>query len=107
MSVKSKILFSISSIIGILIITSLISIFNLSSIESLSKKTSEESVPMAMIAADAKYQSCQIQQFLTDSSLTQDKEVIKEAQEAYNNFIHDVEQLEKVFKNTNNTTALN
>ncbi len=107
MSVKSKILFSISSIIGVLIITSLISIFNLSSIESLSEKTSEESVPMAMIAADAKYQSCQIQQFLTDSSLTQDKEVIKEAQEAYNNFIQDMEKLEELFKNSNNTTALN
>ena len=107
MSVKSKILFSISSIIGVLIITSLISIFNLSSIESLSEKTSEESVPMAMIAADAKYQSCQIQQFLTDSSLTQDKEVIKEAQEAYNYFIQDMEKLEELFKNSNNTTALN
>ena len=107
MSVKSKILFAISSILAILIITSSISIFNLYNIESLSKQTSEESVPMAMVAADAKYQSCQIQQFLTDSSLTQDKEVIKEAQEAYNNFIHDVEQLEKVFRNTNNTIALN
>ena len=38
---------------------------------------------MAMIAADTKFQSCQIQQFLTDSSLTQDTEVIKEAKEAY------------------------
>jgi methyl-accepting chemotaxis protein len=106
MKVKSKILLSISSILAILVITSAITVLNLSKIEDLSKQTSQESVPMAMIAADAKYQSCQIQQFLTDSSLTQDHEVIKEAQDAYNKFMLDISKFENMFKEENNSSAL-
>ena len=83
MKVKHKLVYGIGSILGIFILTSLVSMMNISNIKTISEKTSTESVPMAMIAADTKFQSCQIQQFLTDSSLTQDLEVIKEAKEAY------------------------
>ena len=61
---------------------------------------------MAMIAADTKFQSCQIQQFLTDSSLTQDTEVIKEAKEAYDKFILNINEFEKMYKEENNQKEL-
>ena len=106
MKVKGKISLSLCLIIGVFTISSLIAITNLSHIENLSKQTSEESVPMAVAAADAKFQSCQIQQFLTDSSLTQDKDGVKEAEEAYNLFLKDLTKFEEMFKKENDTQGL-
>ena len=83
MKVKHKLIYGIGGILGIFVITSLLTISNIDDVKAISEQTSNESVPRAMIAADTKFQSCQIQQFVTDSSLTQDLEVIKEAQEAY------------------------
>ncbi len=106
MKVKSKILYGVGAILGVFIITTIITILNLSNIEHLSKQTANESVPMAVVAADAKYQSCQIQQFLTDSSLTQDKEVLKEAQEAYDKFIKDLTIFEEMYKKENDNESI-
>ena len=106
MKVKGKISLSLGLIIGIFTISSLIAITNLSNIENMSQQTSEESVPMAIAAADAKYQSCKILEFLTDGSLSQDKEQIKEAENAYSIFIKDIEKFEIMFKNENDTNAL-
>ena len=106
MQVKHKLVYGIGSILGIFILTSLVTMVDISSIKTISEKTSTESVPMAMIAADTKFQSCQIQQFLTDSSLTQDLEVIKEAQDSYNKFISNMNEFEKMYKAQNNQKEL-
>ena len=106
MKVKHKLVYGIGSILGIFILTSLVTMMNISNIKTISEKTSTESVPMAMIAADTKFQSCQIQQFLTDSSLTQDEEVIKEAKEAYDKFISNINEFEKMYKAENNQKEL-
>ena len=106
MKVKHKLIYGIGSILGVFILTSLITMNDISNIKSISEKTSRESVPMAMIAADTKFQSCQIQQFLTDSSLTQDQEVIKEAKEAYDKFILNINEFEKMYKEENNQKEL-
>ncbi len=106
MKVKHKLIYGIGSILGIFIITSLVTMVNIGNIKTISQKTSTESVPMAMIAADTKFQTCQIQQFLTDSSLTQDLEVIKEAKEAYDKFISNINEFEKMYKEENNQKEL-
>ena len=106
MKVKSRLIFGIGAILVIFIISSLISIIDMNEIKKISEKTSNESVPFAMIAADAKFQSSQIQQFLTDSSLTQDLEVIKQAQSSYDNFIEDINKFEKMYQNENNQKEL-
>ena len=106
LKVKHKLVYGIGSILGIFILTSLVTMMNISNIKTISEKTSTESVPMAMIAADTKFQSCQIQQFLTDSSLTQDEEVIKEAKEAYDKFISNINEFEKMYKAENNQKEL-
>jgi len=106
LKVKYKLVYGIGSILGIFIVTSLLTISNISDVKSISEQTSNESVPMAMIAADTKFQSCQMQQFLTDSSLTQDLEVIKEAQEAYDKFISNMDEFEKMYKVENDKVAL-
>mgnify|MGYP000505817165 CR=1 FL=1 len=106
MKVKSKLIYGIGAILAVFIFTSLVTMVDIRNIEKISEKTSTESVPMAMIAADTKFQSCQIQQFLTDSSLTQDLEVIKEAQEAYDKLISNINQFEKMYKEENNQKQL-
>ena len=106
MKVKNKLKFGIATILGIFLASSLLVTNNIVHIKDISKKTSEESVPMAILAADTKFQSCQIQQFLTDSSLTQDLEVINEAQTAYKKFMENISEFEKMFKNANQTKSL-
>ncbi|MDD2888070.1 MAG: methyl-accepting chemotaxis protein [Aliarcobacter sp.] len=106
MQVKHKLVYGIGSILGIFIVTSLLTISNINDVKTISEQTSNESVPMAMIAADTKFQSCQIQQFLTDSSLTQDLEVINEAKEAYDKFISNMAAFEKMYKAENDQVAL-
>ena len=101
MKVKNKLIYGIGSILSVFILSAIIMSFSIKDIENMSELTSTESVPMAMLAADSKYQSCQIQQFLTDSSLTQDVEVIKEAEEAYNKFLSNLNEFEKMFKEEN------
>ena len=106
MKVQHKLIYGIGSILGVFVLTSLITMNDISNIKTISEKTSSESVPMAMIAADTKFQSCQIQQFLTDSSLTQDLEVIKEAKEAYDKLILNINEFEKMYKEENNQEEL-
>ncbi len=97
MKVKNKLKYGITAILGIFLASSLLVTNNIIHIKDISKKTSKESVPMAILAADTKFQSCQIQQFLTDSSLTQDLEVINEAQTAYKKFMENISEFEKMF----------
>ena len=106
MKVKHKLIYGIGGILGIFVITSLLTISNIDDVKAISEQTSNESVPRAMIAADTKFQSCQIQQFVTDSSLTQDLEVIKEAQEAYDKLIQNMNLFENIHKEANNKEEL-
>ena len=106
MRVKDKLIYGISSILCVFILSAIIMSFSIKDIENISEQTSTESLPMAMLAADSKFQSCQIQQFLTDSSLTQDAEVIKEAQASYDKFMQNLNEFEKMFKSENNQSEL-
>jgi hypothetical protein len=106
MTVSQKLTLGIGSIIASVTINTIVNSVNLNAIDTLSTQTAKESVPFAVIASDAKYQSCQMQQFVTDSSLTKDDEVLKEADDAYAKFIADIEKFEVMFKSENNKEAL-
>jgi len=106
MNISNKLKYGIMGILGIFLTTSILVTNNILHVKDISKKTSEKSVPMAILAEDTKFQSCQIQQFLTDSSLTQDLEVINEALTAYNKFMDNISKFEKMFKEENQTKAL-
>ena len=106
MTVQQKLTLGIGSIIAVIAINTAVGSINLHSVQTLSEQTATESVPFATLAADAKYQSCQIQQFVTDGSLTRDTEVIKEAQGAYEQFIADLGKFEAMFENEHDTKAL-
>ena len=106
MTVSQKLTLGIGSIIAAVTINTIVNSVNLNAIDTLSTQTAKESVPFAVIASDAKYQSCQMQQFVTDSSLTKDDEVLKEADDAYAKFIADIEKFEVMFKSENDKEAL-
>ena len=68
MNIRNKLKYGIMGILGIFLTTSILVTNNILHVKDISKKTSEKSIPMAILAEDTKFQSCQIQQFLTDSS---------------------------------------
>jgi len=106
MKIKQKLMLSIGAIILTFGIGTAITVHELKDVKDISTLTGEETVPFALLAADTKFQSCQIQQFVTDASLTQDKEVIKEAEKAYANFLNNLSKFEKMFKDKNDTESL-
>jgi methyl-accepting chemotaxis protein len=106
MKIKQKLMLSIGAIILTFGIGTAITVHELKDVKDISTLTGEETVPFALLAADTKFQSCQIQQFVTDASLTQDKEVIKEAEEAYTIFLNNLSKFEKMFKDENDMESL-
>jgi methyl-accepting chemotaxis protein len=106
MTIKQKLIFGIGLIIGTITLSTVITSLNLSSIKSLSEQTADESIPFTILAADAKYQSCQIQQFATDSSLTKDAAVMKEAENAHSSFLKDLNKFEEMYKSEGDTKGL-
>ncbi|MFA7091618.1 MAG: methyl-accepting chemotaxis protein [Arcobacteraceae bacterium] len=106
MKIKQKLMLSIGAIILTFGIGTAITVHELKDVKDISTLTGEETVPFALLAADTKFQSCQIQQFVTDASLTQDKEVIKEAEKAYANFLNNLSKFEKMFKDENDMESL-
>src|SRR3989339_1893126 len=106
MTIKQKLTLGIGSIVAIATISSAIITFNLNSIHTTSEQTAVESVPFSIAAADAKYQSCQVQQFVTDASLTHDNEVMKEAENALKLLRYDFEKFEEMYKREGDTKAI-
>ena len=106
MTIKQQLSFGIGSVIFLVALNATIGSINSHNVSSLVEQTSTESVPQAFMAANAKYQTCQIQQFLTDASLTQDNGSVEEADKAYALFLENMVSFEKMFKEEGNTKAL-
>jgi len=106
MTIKQQISIGIGSIVLMVSANVIIGIINSKSVNSLVEQTSKESVPHALLAADAIFQTSQIQQFLTDASLTQENDPIKEAELSYAAFLKDIDSFEKMFAAENDTESL-
>ncbi|WP_345992816.1 methyl-accepting chemotaxis protein [Sulfurimonas sp. HSL-1716] len=102
MTIKQKLAYGIGIIVVGILANIVVVYSNVDDVYNLSKTTANESVPFALRASDAKYQTSQVQQFLTDASLTQDPESIKEAENAYNEFMKDMDQFLKMYENEHN-----
>jgi methyl-accepting chemotaxis protein len=106
MKVRNKLIIGLGSILGIFTLAFVLLTIDINHVKNISKHTATESVPMSVIAEDTKFQSCQIQQFLTDGSLTQNPEALTEAENSYKKFMENISKFEKMFKDENNLTAL-
>ncbi|WP_345992811.1 methyl-accepting chemotaxis protein [Sulfurimonas sp. HSL-1716] len=72
----------------------------------LSELTAEESVPYALYASDAIYQTSQFQQYIIKACLTKNPGLIKEAESAYGAFMKDINRFETMFKKVGNKKGL-
>ncbi len=106
MTIKQQLSFGIGSVIFLVALNAIVGSINSRNVSLLVEQTSTESLPQAFMAANAKYQTCQIQQFLTDASLTQENEPVEEADKAYTLFLKDMASFEQMFKEEGNTQAL-
>lgn len=99
MTIKQKLSFGIGVIITGILINIVVINYNVNGAYDLSKKTATESVPNALHATDAKYQTSQVQQYLTDASLTQNPDSIKQAEAARDKFMIDMDKFLATYKN--------
>ena len=106
MTIKQKLSLGIGIIIAGIVLNTAIGSINLNNVEFLSKQTAKESVPYAIIATDAKYQSAQIQQFVSYASLTQDTKALQEAQKAHSFFTADIEKFETMYRDKSNKRGI-
>lgn len=98
MSIKEKLIYGLGLIFVAILINIVVASENASSVHKLSESTAQESIPQAIYAMDAKYQVSQVQQFLTDASLTQNQDSVKEAQTAHDTFMQDMGKFEEMFQ---------
>ena len=106
LSIKSKMVIGLGLIIGVMAISTLNTTKSLHTIQERSEQTALESVPFAISAANAKFATCQIQQFVTDSSLTHDDGTMQEAISSYNILMSEMDKFEKMYKAENDTKGL-
>lgn len=106
MTIKQKLSLGLSVSIASAAIYTLLVTTSFHSISTLSEKTSQTTVPALIAAENAKFQSCQVQQFVTDSSLTQDPEVMKDAQASRDKFIANITSIETALKQEGDAQTL-
>ncbi|HEX5328596.1 MAG TPA: methyl-accepting chemotaxis protein [Sulfuricurvum sp.] len=106
MTIKQHLSYGIGTVIFLVALNATIGSINSHSVSTLVEETSTESVPQALKATNAKFQTCQMQQFLTDASLTQENGPVEEADKAYASFLESMDTFEKMFKEEGNTQAI-
>ena len=70
LKVATRLWLGFGSIFFLILLSALIMRHNLSQADLLADTTADESMPLAMLAADMKLQTVQVQQFLSDVSAT-------------------------------------
>uniref|UniRef100_UPI003D109123 hypothetical protein n=1 Tax=Arcobacter sp. TaxID=1872629 RepID=UPI003D109123 len=106
MTIKNKLILGIGTIVLTFGISTGVSVHEMKDVKDISKLTGEETVPFALLAADTKFHSCQIQQFFTDASLTQNSDAIKEAESSYKTFLNNLSKFEEMFQRENDQESL-
>jgi methyl-accepting chemotaxis protein len=106
MTIKQQLSYGIGTVIFLVALNATIGSINSKSVSTLVEVTSTESVPYAIKATNAKFQTCQMQQFLTDAALTQEEGSVEEANKAHTAFLEDIASFEKMFTEEHNAEAL-
>ncbi len=104
--VATRLWLGYGSIFFLMLLSTLIMRHNLSRADQLADVTSQKSMRLAMIAADMKLQTVQVQQYLSDVSATHSTDGYKEAQTAADTFHAHAEKFKNEFSATNNKKSL-
>ena len=106
LKVATRLWLGFGSIFFLMLLSTLIMRHNLSQADSLADTTGHESLPMALMAADMKLQTVQVQQFLSDVSATHRTDGYKEAQEAADTFHAHASKFKSKFSTENDKKSL-
>lgn len=106
MTIKQQISFGIGTIIALVILNAVIGAISSRTVSGLIELSVKESVPQAFLAADGRYQISQMQQYLTDASLTQENASIEEAEKAHAALTKDMESFVQMYTQEGNAQAL-
>ncbi|MDQ1297884.1 MAG: methyl-accepting chemotaxis protein, partial [Campylobacterota bacterium] len=106
MTIKKQIFFGIGTIIALVILNAMIGTVSSRTVSGLIHQSVEESVPHAFLAADGRYQASQMQQYLTDASLTQENAAVEEAEKAHAALTRDMEAFVQMYTKEGNTQGL-
>ncbi|MBU0631710.1 methyl-accepting chemotaxis protein [bacterium] len=106
MTIKQKIRVGLGIIFLGITINTFVVYFNNIKVYELSQLTAEESVPFALSASDAIYQTAQFEQYIMKACLTKNPGLIKEAEVAYNAFMKDISRFEEKYKKEDDNKSL-
>ena len=104
--VATRLWLGFGSIFFLMLLSALVMRHYLSQADRLADTTEHESLPMALMAADMKLQTVQVQQFLSDVSATHRTDGYKEAQEAADTFHAHAAKFKSKFSSENDKDSL-
>lgn len=106
LKVATRLWLGFGSVFFLMLLSALVMRYYLSQADQLADTTDQESLPMALMAADMKLQTVQVQQFLSDVSATHSTDGYKEAQEAAETFHAHAAKFKSKFTSDNDEQAL-
>lgn len=106
LKVATRLWLGFGSIFFLMLLSALVMRHYLSQADQLADITDQETLPMALMAADMKLQAVQVQQFLSDVSATHRNDGYKEAQEAADTFHEHAAKFKSKFTSDNNRESL-
>ncbi|WP_291332195.1 methyl-accepting chemotaxis protein [Desulfovibrio sp.] len=104
--VATRLWLGFGSIFFLMLLSTLVMRHYLNEADMLADITNQESLPMALIAADMKLQTVQVQQFLSDVSATHNTDGYKDAQESADTFHAHAARFKNKFSSENDKKAL-
>ena len=106
LKVATRLWLGFGSIFFLMLLSALVMRHYLSQADQLADITDQQTLPMALMAADMKLQTVQVQQFLSDVSATHRTGGYKEAQEAAETFHAHAAKFKSKFTSDNNRESL-
>ena len=104
--VATRLWLAFGSIFFLMLLSTMVMRHYLSQADQLADTTDQESLPLALMAADMKLQTVQVQQFLSDVSATHSPDGYKEAQEAADTFHAHAAAFKNKFTSANDKESL-
>ncbi|WP_374290162.1 methyl-accepting chemotaxis protein [Desulfovibrio desulfuricans] len=104
--VSTRLWLVFGTIFFLILLSALVVRHRLNQSSALADQTSEQSMPMALLAADMKLQAVQVQQYLSDVSATHNPGGYKEAKEAADTFHAHADAFKSKFAQERNAEAM-
>lgn len=104
--VSTRLWLVFGTIFFLILLSALVVQHRLNQSDALADQTSEQSMPMALLAADMKLQAVQVQQYLSDVSATHNPGGYKEAKEAADAFHAHADAFKSKFAQERNAEAM-